>query len=118
MVVLSLVGCAASVHDSMSDTDAFRAAAISWVGAPLDDMIKVWGPPNRQIIEAKSSRNGMVRWHAAQDIGGIQTGRTGHLCSVEARFDLNRTVTRVDTISHDCDDRYEDEIGALTRRVD
>ena len=118
MVVLSLVGCAASVHDSMSDTDAFRAAAISWVGAPLDDMIKVWGPPNRQIIDAESGRNGMVRWHAAQDIGGIQTGRTGHLCSVEARFDLNRTVTRVDTISHDCDDRYEDEIGALTRRVD
>ena len=116
LAVLSLFGCAASLHDSASDSDAFRAAAISWVGAPLDDMIKVWGQPNRQIIDAEPGRNGLVRWQSSRSRGGIQPHNTAYLCSVEARFDVTRTITRVDTISHDCDDQYADSIEALTYR--
>jgi len=118
IAILSLVGCAASVHDSVSDTDAFRAAAVSWVGAPLDDMVKVWGEPNRRIIDAEPGRNGLVRWQSSKGRGGVQGGKVDHLCSVEARFDINRTVTRVDTIAQNCDKRYVDEIYALTRRAE
>jgi len=117
IAALPLVGCAASGHDSVSDADAFRAAAISWVGAPLDEMVKAWGQPNRQIIDAEPGRTGMVRWRAAEEQGGIQTGKIKNLCSVEARFDLNRTILRIDTISHDCDDRFADAIEALTRPI-
>ena len=34
-----LAACGTTAFDGDDDRDAFRRAAVSWVGAPLDDMI-------------------------------------------------------------------------------
>ena len=112
---LLVAGCGSMAYDSGDDHDAFRAAAISWVGAPLDEMISAWGEPAEAIIEAAPGRNGLVRWRATNSVGKPGQHTPGYRCIVEARYGLDRTILRVDTISHNCDDQLAEALDGLTR---
>jgi hypothetical protein len=108
-----LAACGTTAYDD--DRDAFRAAAVSWVGAPLDDMIAVWGKPSERVIEPAEGRSGLVRWRNNYSAGGPSQYVAGHRCIVEARYGLDGTILRVDTISHNCDQRYAEVLDQLAR---
>lgn len=115
LLAATLAACAASSHDRSDDDDAFRAAAISWVGAPLGDMIEAWGEPQRRLLEATPNRNGLVRWHSSGNGPGIDYAGHGHVCEVEAHTDMDGTITRIDTVSNDCDQQFAGMLDSLTR---
>ena len=118
LAILLLAACASSMHDSDNDADGFRAAAVSWVGAPVDEMLAVWGEPNRQVIDAKPDREGMVRWRVAHRHGSNAPGMNfSELCDVEARYGIDRIITRVDTISYGCEKMLAESLDNLTRRA-
>lgn len=115
---LGLAACAGTLYDSAEDDDEFRSAAVSWVGAPLDDMIAVWGEPSQHVIEAQPGRNGLVRWRNTWSAGTPTLAVDGYRCIVEARYSLDRTILRIDTISHNCDAQFSDQLDRLAYRPD
>ena len=116
LALLSLAACAYSPHDSATGNDRLRRVAVSWVGAPLEDMIAAWGEPSQYIIEASADRNGLVQWRDSWSTGAPALAADGYRCIVEARYALNRTILRVDTISHDCDTQSSGDLDRLTYR--
>jgi hypothetical protein len=110
-----LAACGTTAFDGDDDQDAFRAAAVSWVGAPLEDMIAVWGKPSERIIEPAEGRSGLARWRDTHSFGNATQNVGGYRCIVEVRYGVDGTILRVDTISPDCDDRYGDVMDQLSR---
>lgn len=113
---LSVAACAGTLHDSAEDDDEFRSAAVSWVGAPLEEMIAVWGEPSQHVIEAQPGRNGLVRWRDTWSAGTSTLAVDGYRCIAEARYSLDRTILRVDTISHNCDSGFSGQLEKLAYR--
>lgn len=114
--LLSLGACAGSLNDSVDDSDRFRAAAISWVGGSIEDMIRAWGEPQQRLIEAAPDQHGLVRWRDNASSGSADRVIEGYRCIVEARYAADDTILRVDTISQNCDQRFGDLLDRLTRR--
>lgn len=112
---LLVAGCAGTTTDA-NDKDLLTAAAKSWVGAPVDDMIRVWGKPNRQVIEPNEKRQGIVRWLARNLDGGLDYAGDMR-CVVEARFGSDKIITAIDTVSYRCDQMFEDIANKLTRQT-
>ena len=110
-----LAACGTTAFDGDDDRDAFRVAAVSWVGAPLDDMIAVWGKPSERIIEPTEERSGVARWRDTYSSGSATQNVIGHRCIVEVRYGVDGTILKVDTISRECDDRYGEVMDELTR---
>jgi len=114
-LVLLVAGCAGTTYDRPDDDSKLHRAAVSWVGGQVDEMIYRWGEPNRQRIDATETQDGLVRWLATNTNSGRQGARY-YRCSVEVRFDAMGLITRVDTISDNCDQLYTDErLAHLTR---
>jgi hypothetical protein len=112
---LTLAACGTTAYDSDDDRDAFRAAAVSWVGAPLDDMIAVWGKPSERIIEPSEERSGVARWRDTYSSGSATQNVVGHRCIVEVRYGMDGTILKVDTVSHNCDEPFDEVMDQLAR---
>ena len=119
---LLLGGCASTGYEADDDDTAFHKAAVSWVGAPIQEMIERWGEPNNLHVEASAERDGLARWRTTGSRPGVTSsaaigGGAGHYtCIAEARYDLNGMITKVDTVSTHCDKAFDDErIAKLTR---
>ena len=112
---LVIGGCGSMTYDSDDDRDLFRAAAVSWVGAPLDAMIAAWGEPSERIIEPAEGRSGLVRWRDTYSAGSAGQYVAGYSCIVEVRYGTDGTILRVDTISHNCDERFAEVLDGLAR---
>ena len=110
-----LAACSSTAYASDGDRDAFRGAAVSWVGAPLDDMIAVWGRPSERVVKPAEGRSGGVWWRDTRSAGSPTLAASGHRCIVEVRHGIDGTMLRVDTISHNCDDRYAEVLDQLAR---
>ena len=113
LIVLALLlsGCAGTAYDADDDESRVHRAAVSWVGAPVDDMVQAWGEPNNLNVQPTEYSDGVMRWRSTRRpetqnrIGGSAT----HTCIVEAYFGQDGTITRVETMTTDCDDLYTEE---------
>ena len=118
LLALMLTGCASSGYEAADDESAFHRAAISWVGAPASDMIASWGEPNNLNLEASPDRDGLARWRATNNsaTSGVGSGTRHYTCIAEARYGMDGVITKVDTVSSNCEQLYtEERLAQLTR---
>ena len=107
-----LFGCAASAPE---EPDTFTQAATSWEGAPVADMIRVWGPPASQR-EATNGRSGLTYWRSYGLSGGIGgAGDTHRRCQISAYTDAAGIIERIEVNSNNCDRYFGDRLNALFR---
>jgi hypothetical protein len=120
LLALALTGCASSGNEADDDESGFHRAAVSWVGAPASDMIARWGEPNNLKVEASEESDGLVRWRTTNNTAagapGTGAGTRYHTCIAEARYGMDGVITKVDTVSSNCEQRYTAEhLENLTR---
>ncbi len=122
ILALALGGCASTGFDSDDDETAFHKAAVSWVGSPVDEMLARWGEPNNLHVKASEERAGLARWRATNFHAGLGNGNASnagarhYTCIAEARYDLSGLITKVDTVSINCNKIYDEErLAQLTR---
>lgn len=120
LLALVLTGCASTAYEAADDESAFHKAALSWVGAPVTEMILRWGKPNNLEVEPSDNRDGLVRWRVANSTAlsnsGAGVGGGHYTCIAEARYAMDGIITKVDTVSTNCHKRYPDErIVYMTR---
>ena len=120
LLALVLTGCASSGYEAADDESGFHRAAVSWIGAPASDMIARWGEPNNLKLEASENRDGLVRWRAtnntAANAPGMGAGTRNYTCIAEARYGMDGVITKVDTVSSNCEQLYtEEDLAHLTR---
>ncbi len=114
LLALMLTGCASSGYEAADDESAFHRAAISWVGAPASDMIASWGEPNNLNLEASPDRDGLARWRATNN--SVTSATRHYTCIAEARYGMDGVITKVDTVSSNCEQLYtEERLAQLTR---
>lgn len=117
VLALLLSGCAGTAYDT-DDESRIHRAAVSWVGAPVDDMVSAWGEPNNLNVEPTEYSDGVMRWRSTRrpDASSRIGGSSLHTCIVEAYYGPDGTVKRVETMTTSCDDLYtEDQLIELTR---
>lgn len=106
--VLALIaGCAAWTGGPLS-TSRFEQAAMSWTGAPLDEMIGTYGPPRTVIADSEVEGAGIAVWRS--------TRGDAYRCNIDAWYGPDRTVTRIAVTSHKCDDQYEQYLDMMMRK--
>ena len=120
LFALVLTGCASTAYEPADDESAFHKAAVSWVGAPVTEMVVKWGKPNNLMVEAKEDRDGLARWRATNNTAasgpGMGAGTRYHTCIAEARYGMDGVITKVDTVSSNCEQLYtEEHLAHLTR---
>lgn len=120
LLALVLTGCVSTAYEPADDESAFHKAAVSWVGAPVTDMVVRWGKPNNLEMEARDDRDGVARWratnHAGATEGNARAGSRYHTCIAEARYGMDGVITKVDTVSSNCEQIYTAEHFALLTR--
>ena len=119
-VALALGGCAATGYEADDDETAFHKAAVSWVGAPIQAMLTRWGEPTNLHVEASERRDGLARWRTTNNNSGGNVGAGAgtryYTCIAEARYDMAGVITKVDTVSSNCDKVFDDDhLAHLTR---
>ena len=120
LLALMLTGCASSGYEAADDESGFHRAAVSWVGAPVSDMVAKWGEPNNLKVEASENRDGLVRWRATNNTAAntpdVGAGTRYHTCIAEARYGMDGVITKVDTVSSNCEQLYtEEHLAQMTR---
>lgn len=120
LLALALGGCASTGYEADDDETAFHKASVSWVGAPIEDMITRWGEPTNLHVEASEQREGLARWRTTNDVTsnddsqGVDT--RNYTCITEARYDMTGTITKVETVSANCEKAFdENRLAYLTR---
>ena len=79
VLALLLSGCAGTTYDDDDDESRVHWAAVSWVGAPVEDMVRAWGEPNNLNVQPSEDRDGLMRWRSTRRpptqnrIGGSST---------------------------------------------
>jgi hypothetical protein len=86
----------------------FEQAAESWTGAPLDEMIAVYGPPRTYLEDSDIDGAGIAIWRSSWG--------DAYRCNINAWHDPERIVTRIDVTSYKCDDKYEEQLDMLMRK--
>ena len=92
------------------------------VSVPAADLVGRWGEPNNLHVEASDDRDGLARWRAinitsgSSPTAGIGSASHSYRCIAEARYDMHGVITKVDTVSSQCEKLYDDEhLARLTR---
>ena len=111
VIALFLSGCAGMAYDADDDESRVHRAAMSWVGAEIDEMVAVWGEPNNLKIDPTENNDGLFRWRETRRLSGTNTsaGTNSYTCIVEAYCGQDGTINRVETMTNNCDDLYTDE---------
>lgn len=106
-VLVLIAGCAAWTGGP-TQVSRFERAAQSWTGAPLDEMIATYGPPRTFLEDSEIEDAGIAVWRSGRG--------EAYRCNINAWYDPDRIVTRVDVSAHNCDDEYEGYLDMLMRK--
>jgi hypothetical protein len=106
-VLVLIAGCAAWTGGPTTSS-RFEQAAESWTGASLDEMIATYGPPRTLLEDSEVEGAGIAVWRS--------TWGEAYRCNINAWYDPERTVTRVDVTSYKCDKKYEEQLDMLMRK--
>ena len=113
--VALLTACAAERTDVDRNNGEFTAAAQSWVGADVNDMIRVWGKPTSQS-SASPGKEGLVHWSVLGYRGGSAgSSPAGSRCIVDAYTAADGTISRVEVTSRGCDEKFASRMHLLRR---
>ena len=118
VLALLLSGCAGMPEDDPDNNSALHNAAISWVGAQAEEMIRAWGEPNNLKIDPEEDRKGLLRWRETNrfDSTRASVSAGAYTCIVEAHYGASGVITKVETLSTNCDVLYgPEQIARLTR---
>ena len=118
VLALFLSGCAGMGYDADDDESRVHRAAMTWVGANVEEMVQAWGEPNNLRIDATENNQGLVRWRDTRRLAGTNTsaGTSSYTCIVEAYFGMDGTINRVETMTNNCDALYtEEQLARFTR---
>jgi hypothetical protein len=106
-VLVLLAGCAAWTGGA-TQVSRFEQAAMSWTGAPLDAMIATYGPPRTFLGDSEVEGAGIAVWRS--------TRGDEYRCNINAWYDPERIVTRIDVTAYRCDEKYEEQLEMLMRK--
>lgn len=106
-VLFLVAGCTAWTGAAPNES-RFEQAAKSWTGAQLDEMIATWGPPRQYLDDPELEGAGIAIWRS--------TWGEAYRCNINAWYDPDRILTRIDVTSYKCDDKYEEHLDMLMRR--
>ena len=107
LLLFLIAGCAAWTGPAPNES-RFEQAAASWTGASLDEMIATWGPPRQYLDDSEIEGAGIAVWRS--------TWGDKYRCNINAWYDPDRTVTRIDVTSYKCDEKYEEHLDMLMRK--
>lgn len=71
-------------------------------------MIATWGSPQQYLEDSESEGAGIAIWRS--------TWGEAYRCNINALYDPDRIVTRIDVRSYKCDEKYEEHLDMLVRK--
>ena len=107
MPVLFVLAACSAWTGVPTNASRFERAAESWTGAPLDEMIATYGPPRTFLEDSELEGAGIAVWRS--------TLGDAYRCNINAWYDPERIVTRIDVTSYKCDEQYEEHLDMLMR---
>jgi hypothetical protein len=107
MPVLFAIAACSAWTGGPTNVSRFEQAAESWTGASLDEMIATYGPPRTFLEDSEIEGAGIAVWRS--------TLGDAYRCNINAWYDPERIVTRIDVTSYKCDERYEEQLDMLMR---
>ncbi len=111
--LLSLAAC----DTNPPRIDDYRYVAYSWTGGNIDEMIAVWGEPNREHVQASADTLGKARWRSFSRYGAGGTPDSyRYFCDMTAHFDADGKVSEIEiTRSDHCGTFYGEGIRDMLR---
>jgi hypothetical protein len=106
-VLLAISACSAWTGDA-TKASRFEQAAASWTGTPLDEMIATYGPPRTFLEDSEVEGAGIAIWRS--------TRGDAYRCNINAWYDPERIVTRIDVTSYNCDEKYREQLDMMMRK--
>ena len=117
ILIAALISCSACTtgRDVVEAPGAFERAARSWEGAPVDEMITVWGQPSQFTDEHAKDGEGIAHWRSGgRGAFGASQSNSGR-CAVDVWFAQDRIIRRVEVSGRGCDERYAERLDGLSR---
>lgn len=115
IILLACAGCAPLGKSAVTD-DNYRLAAMSWVGADIQEMLAAWPNPNRKCGSNRQVEARCARWKHTGGTAGYWGSAVSHDCDTVAHYDVAGTVTDIDVNeSRRCDDRYGEQLVVMNR---
>lgn len=115
-LIVLCAGCAPLTGTTPGDS--FTSAAMSWVGADIQEMLAVWPNPNRKCGANVQGEAGCARWtHEGGSVSSWSRYANGYRCDTVAYYDADGTIKSMDVKrSRGCDERFGELIEAWVRR--
>ena len=116
-LILVLTSCAQLDGGAVNRQDDYSNAAMSWLGADIQDMVAGWPSPNKACGSNKVGQSGCVWWR--QFYSGARGGSTTFDCEVVAHYDEAGVITEIDVRkSRECHLLFnDDQFDRMTRRT-
>ena len=114
--ILVITACAQLDTEEVDRDDDYSTAAMSWLGANMQEMLAAWPEPNMRCSNNKVGRAGCAWWRHRS--GG---GRDGHVgydynCETVVHYDANLVITDIDVkFSRYCYRLFGDQFEQMTR---
>jgi hypothetical protein len=117
-IIIVVTSCAQLDGGTVDREDDYSNAAMSWLGADIQEMLAVWPSPNMACGSNKVGQTGCVWWRQVTGIA-LGQGPMGHHCEVIARYDEAGVITEIDVRrSFDCHRLFKnDQFDRMTRRT-
>ena len=122
VLILTCMGCAPLGNEMVGD-DNYSSAAMSWLGADIQEMLAVWPNPNMKCGSNKDGQAGCAWWrhsrgsHDVPISGGSGAMPYNYDCETVVHYDAAGVITDIDLKrSRYCDRRFGDRIDSMTQR--
>jgi len=96
-VLLATTLAACATRSGPAAEDAFTQIARSWEGAPVEDMIRVWGNPRLLEQDEANGGAGSAMWAIFSKYEAQRTR-----CEATATFDAAGLIRNIDVVSVNC----------------
>ena len=118
VMILMVTSCAQLDTGKVDRDDEYSRAALSWLGADIQEMLAVWPNPNMPCGSNTVGEAGCAWWRhfGAGDPSGV--ARLDYYCEAIARYDEVGVITEIDVRrSRYCHRVFNDRFDRMTRRV-
>ena len=114
--ILVLTSCAQPGTEKVRRYDDYSRAAMSWLGADIDEMVAIWGPPNKGFLPAYGKKRGVAGWEARSSSGFGERKEIRYHCTSLAYFSSKGAILRIEVKhSRSCHRRFKNGFESMTR---
>ena len=122
ILATAAMGACASIANDQLRSDAYSAAALSWYGANIQEMLSVWPNPNMRCGGNTVGQPGCAWWRHTNKpnfAAGYDSSTFNYHCECIAYYDAAGVITDIDVKrSLHCDRRFRDQFESMTRKTD